>query len=127
MTTFFHNILIRRFSLTVIYSRVFADYEIEKSTTTTPQTSGGLVFATTSAPFDCRVNDEVYSDGESIAMNSAKPCQHCYCMRGEIVCVVQDCGEPLRGKDCTPEAPPAGQCCPTSYQCGTCAGEKRQS
>lgn len=51
-------------------------------------------------------------------MNSEKPCEHCYCMRGDIVCAVQDCGEPLRGKDCSPETPPAGQCCPTSYQCG---------
>jgi hypothetical protein len=53
-------------------------------------------------------------------MVSEKPCEHCYCMRGDIVCAVQDCGEPLRGKDCTPETPPAGQCCPTSYQCGMC-------
>ncbi|VVC31937.1 Hypothetical protein CINCED_3A014982 [Cinara cedri] len=97
--------------------RYDCDYESEKSTTSAPQISGGLVFSTTSAPFDCRVNDEVYNDGESISMVSEKPCEHCYCMRGDIVCAVQDCGEPLRGKDCTPETPPAGQCCPTSYQC----------
>lgn len=101
-------------------SNVSIDYESEKSTTSAPQISGGLVFSTTSAPFDCRVNDDVYRDGESIAMVSEKPCEHCYCMRGDIVCAVQDCGEPLRGKDCTPETPPAGQCCPTSYQCGMC-------
>lgn len=94
------------------------DYESEKSTTSAPQITGGLVFSTTSAPFDCRVNEETYRDGESIDMDSEKPCEHCYCMRGDIVCAVQDCGEPLRGKDCTPETPPAGQCCPTSYQCG---------
>ncbi|XP_026814424.1 LOW QUALITY PROTEIN: putative uncharacterized protein DDB_G0282133 [Rhopalosiphum maidis] len=97
--------------------RYDCDYESEKSTTSAPQITGGLVFSTTSAPFDCRVNDDVYRDGESIAMVSEKPCEHCYCMRGDIVCAVQDCGEPLRGKDCTPETPPAGQCCPTSYQC----------
>ncbi|XP_060879263.1 mucin-17-like isoform X2 [Metopolophium dirhodum] len=97
--------------------RYDCDYESEKSTTSTPQITGGLVFSTTSAPFDCRVNEETYRDGESIAMVSEKPCEHCYCMRGDIVCAVQDCGEPLRGKDCTPETPPAGQCCPTSYQC----------
>lgn len=76
------------------------------------------MFATTSAPFDCRVNDAVYRDGESIEMVSEKPCEHCYCMRGDIVCAVQNCGEPLRGKDCSPEPIPAGQCCPTSYHCG---------
>ncbi|XP_025206671.1 mucin-17-like isoform X2 [Melanaphis sacchari] len=97
--------------------RYDCDYESEKSTTSAPQITGGLVFSTTSAPFDCRVNDDVYQDGESIPMVSEKPCEHCYCMRGDIVCAVQDCGEPLRGKDCTPETPPAGQCCPTSYQC----------
>ncbi|XP_001952422.2 mucin-17 isoform X2 [Acyrthosiphon pisum] len=97
--------------------RYDCDYESEKSTTSAPQITGGLVFSTTSAPFDCRVNEETYRDGESIAMVSEKPCEHCYCMRGDIVCAVQDCGEPLRGKDCTPETPPAGQCCPTSYQC----------
>ncbi|XP_025423241.1 mucin-17 isoform X2 [Sipha flava] len=97
--------------------RYDCDYESEKSTTSTPQLSGGLVFSTTSAPFDCKVNNEVYRDGESITMVTEKPCEHCYCMRGDIVCAVQDCGEPLRGKDCTPETPPTGQCCPTSYQC----------
>ncbi|KAL4097595.1 hypothetical protein QTP88_022339 [Uroleucon formosanum] len=97
--------------------RYDCDYESEKSTTSAPQITGGLVFSTTSAPFDCRVNEETYRDGESIDMDSEKPCEHCYCMRGDIVCAVQDCGEPLRGKDCTPETPPAGQCCPTSYQC----------
>ncbi|XP_050437267.1 serine-rich adhesin for platelets isoform X2 [Adelges cooleyi] len=97
--------------------RYDCDYENDKSTTSTPQITGGLVFSTTSAPFDCRVGNEVYNDGESIPMLSEKPCHHCYCMRGDIVCAVQDCGEPLRGKDCTPEPPPAGQCCPTSYRC----------
>lgn len=104
--------------LILILLNVITDYESEKSTTSTPQITGGLVFSTTSAPFDCKVNDDVFRDGESITMNSEKPCEHCYCMRGDIVCAVQDCGEPLRGKDCTPETPPAGQCCPTSYQCG---------
>lgn len=101
---------------------LFLDYETEKFTTPTSsspqQTVGGLVFSTTSAPFDCRVGGDTYRDGESIAMVADKPCQHCYCMRGDIVCAVQECGEPLRGKDCTPEIPPHGQCCPTSYQCG---------
>ncbi|XP_050536629.1 probable serine/threonine-protein kinase DDB_G0282963 isoform X10 [Daktulosphaira vitifoliae] len=97
--------------------RYDCDYEKDKPTTSAPQITGGLVFSTTSAPFGCRVNDEVYNDGESIPMLSEKPCHHCYCMRGDIVCAVQDCGEPLRGKDCVPEPTPAGQCCPTSYRC----------
>ncbi|CAL1281656.1 unnamed protein product, partial [Larinioides sclopetarius] len=28
-------------------------------------------------------------DGE--AVNSTNPCEHCYCMRNEVVCAIQEC------------------------------------
>lgn len=80
------------------------------------QTSGGVIKSTTYASvIDCQYGNQSYSDGELITTD--KPCEHCYCMRGDIVCAVQDCGEPLRGKDCVPTMPPPEKCCPSSYDC----------
>lgn len=58
----------------------------------------------------------MYNDGEKIETD--KPCESCYCMRGDIVCAVRSCGTPLQGKDCEPLPPPEGECCPTTYKCG---------
>lgn len=61
----------------------------------------------------------VLSDGRFIedgeAVNSTNPCEHCYCMRNEVVCAIQECQAP--GANCRPLAPKSGQCCPDRYEC----------
>ncbi|CAH0381827.1 unnamed protein product [Bemisia tabaci] len=94
------------------------DYEDKESSSASYPFNGTSLQTTAGPSLDCKYGDDVFADGESIATD--KPCEHCYCMRGDIVCAVQDCGEPLRGKDCTPLPVPPGQCCPASY---TCANE----
>jgi hypothetical protein len=86
--------------------------------TTHRPTPALLLTTTTPGPLDCRFNDELYADGARIEIS--KPCEHCYCMRGDIVCAVQECGTPLEreGKNCTALPPQPGQCCPEQYQCG---------
>lgn len=92
-----------------------ADYE--DALTTQRPTTVGLV-TTPGGPSDCLHDGSVFHDGEMVTVDSSQPCEHCYCMRGDIVCAVQDCGTPLKDSDCTPLEPPPGQCCPTTYQCG---------
>ncbi|GFR00360.1 uncharacterized protein TNCT_389951 [Trichonephila clavata] len=52
-------------------------------------------------------------DGE--AVNSTNPCEHCYCMRNEVVCAIQECQAP--GDNCRPVPPKPDQCCPDRYEC----------
>ncbi|GBM29428.1 hypothetical protein AVEN_143910-1 [Araneus ventricosus] len=52
-------------------------------------------------------------DGE--AVNSTNPCEHCYCMRNEVVCAIQECQAP--GSNCRPVSPKPDQCCPDRYEC----------
>ncbi|XP_044734470.1 titin [Chrysoperla carnea] len=80
--------------------------------------SSGLLLTTTMSPgasTDCKYNSSVYSDGE--LMKTENACEHCYCMRGEIVCAVQECGQPMEktGTNCV-AIPREGQCCP-EYEC----------
>ncbi len=51
---------------------------------------------------------------------SPDPCEHCYCMQGDIVCAVEACMGPLEGDEesCEPLAPEPGTCCPSEYKCG---------
>jgi len=86
--------------------------------TTLRPTPALLLTTTTAGPLDCQFDDELYSDGARI--DTSRPCEHCYCMRGDIVCAVQECGTPLEreGKNCTALPPHPGQCCPEKYQCG---------
>lgn len=96
------------------------DYEEDLKTTTTevPRPTPGLILTTTTAgPLDCQHAGNIYADGASI--ETEQPCEHCYCMKGEIVCAVQECGTPLDKENCTALAPPAGVCCPETYHCGT--------
>ena len=96
--------------------------ELETSSTAGPTTvrpTGGLVFTTTPAgTLDCTFADEIYGDGALIT--TKKPCEHCYCMKGKIVCAVWECGTPMEhvGKNCTALPPREGQCCPDQYLCG---------
>ncbi|KAJ2952736.1 hypothetical protein O0L34_g7090 [Tuta absoluta] len=84
--------------------------------TTTPPTEAPET-TTLSARRDCIENDQLYPDGALIKTD--KPCEHCYCMKGDIVCVVQECGTPMEneGKNCTSVPPRDGQCCPDTYIC----------
>uniref|UniRef100_A0A182Y4V3 VWFC domain-containing protein n=2 Tax=Anopheles stephensi TaxID=30069 RepID=A0A182Y4V3_ANOST len=93
---------------------------LEDESTTTVRPTPGFILTTTVSPSvstDCVHNGETYADGALITTD--KPCEHCYCMRGDIVCAVQECGTPLEneGKNCTALPPAAGQCCPDKYIC----------
>ncbi|KFM56945.1 hypothetical protein X975_24875, partial [Stegodyphus mimosarum] len=62
----------------------------------------------------CNLPDGTFvEDGE--AVNSTNPCEHCYCMRNEVVCAIQECQAP--GDDCKPLPPKPDQCCPDRYEC----------
>ncbi|XP_055327791.1 LOW QUALITY PROTEIN: uncharacterized protein LOC129581003 [Paramacrobiotus metropolitanus] len=60
----------------------------------------------------CAVNNRFYDEGEAIP--SGKPCEHCYCMKGEMICAMQKCDSPMAG--CVPVLK-NGQCCPERYEC----------
>lgn len=89
--------------------------------TTTIGTTPGIKWTTTTlAPAvsqECIHGDETFPDGALI--KTEKACEHCYCMKGDIVCVVQECGTPMEneGKNCTSLPPRDGQCCPDTYIC----------
>ena len=63
-------------------------------------------------------NGLFYADGASI--ESEDPCEHCYCMKGDLVCAVEPCMGNMEGESdsCVPLPPPAGECCPKEYKCG---------
>jgi hypothetical protein len=42
--------------------------------------------------YRCNANGTLYEDGASI--DSADACEHCYCMKGEIVCALEQCMSP---------------------------------
>ncbi|XP_059054456.1 mucin-2 [Achroia grisella] len=95
---------------------------LDDMSTTVRPTPGFLLTTTTVAPVtqmtqDCIHGDQIFSDGTSI--KTEKACEHCYCMKGDIVCVVQECGTPMEneGKNCTSQPPREGQCCPDTYIC----------
>ncbi|OQV25149.1 hypothetical protein BV898_00839 [Hypsibius exemplaris] len=60
----------------------------------------------------CAVNNKLYDEGEAIV--SGKPCEHCYCMKGEMICAMQKCDTPMAG--CAPVIK-EGQCCPERFEC----------
>ncbi|XP_068630120.1 fap1 adhesin [Battus philenor] len=95
---------------------------LDDMTTTVRPTPGFLLTTTTLTPVtqvsqDCVHDDQVFADGALI--KTEKACEHCYCMKGDIVCVVQECGTPMEneGKNCTSLPPRHGQCCPDTYIC----------
>lgn len=93
---------------------------IDDMTTTTIRPTPGFILTTTLTPgytMECTHHDQVFADGALIATDKA--CEHCYCMKGDIVCAIQDCGTPMEneGKNCTPIAPKEGQCCPDNFVC----------
>lgn len=95
---------------------------LDDMSTTVRPTPGFLLTTTTIAPVtqasqSCVHDDKIFVDGALI--KTEKACEHCYCMKGDIVCVVQECGTPMEneGKNCTSLAPREGQCCPDTYIC----------
>ncbi|OWR41684.1 hypothetical protein KGM_206064 [Danaus plexippus plexippus] len=95
---------------------------LDDMTTTVRPTPGFLLTTTTMMPVtqmtqDCIHDEQIFPDGASIKTDKA--CEHCYCMKGDIVCVVQECGTPMEneGKNCTSLPPRHGQCCPDTYIC----------
>ncbi|XP_026495037.2 mucin-2 [Vanessa tameamea] len=95
---------------------------LDDMTTTVRPTPGFLLTTTTVMPVtqisqDCVHDNQIFPDGTLI--KTEKACEHCYCMKGDIVCVVQECGTPMEneGKNCTSLPPRHGQCCPDTYIC----------
>ncbi|CAH2073909.1 unnamed protein product, partial [Iphiclides podalirius] len=95
---------------------------LDDMTTTVRPTPGFLLTTTTLTPVtqvsqDCMHDDQIFADGALI--KTEKACEHCYCMKGDIVCVVQECGTPMEneGKNCSSLPPRQGQCCPDTYIC----------
>ena len=66
----------------------------------------------------CFQKGNYYADGASI--ESEDPCEHCYCMKGDIVCAVEPCMDSMEAdsESCKPQPAPPGECCPKEYKCG---------
>ena len=69
----------------------------------------------------CVHNGNYYDEGDSI--ETQNPCEHCYCMKGDIVCAVDPCMGAMQGdsENCVAQPPPEGECCPVEYKCGKCS------
>ncbi|XP_047738702.1 mucin-5AC [Hyalella azteca] len=101
-------------------------HEEEDTFLTTTQASP-QVNATTGLPFStvipgsisgaCIHQGEIYADGALIETDD--PCEHCYCMKGDLVCAIHECKSSLDEADegCLPRPPLPGQCCPQGYTC----------
>lgn len=61
----------------------------------------------------CQHDGKFYEDGAQIP--SKDKCEHCYCMRDEIVCAIQECRPPCDG--CIPIWTDNDSCCPEKYEC----------
>ena len=66
----------------------------------------------------CFQKGQYYADGASI--ESEDPCEHCYCMKGDIICAVEPCMDAMEAdaESCLPQPAPPGECCPKEYKCG---------
>ncbi|CAH1122296.1 unnamed protein product [Ceutorhynchus assimilis] len=86
------------------------------TTTTTTTTTTEAPTTTIQPTFECDFHGVRYNDGEMVKKDI--PCEKCYCMRGDIVCAVQECGPtPLDKVNCTALPVREGQCCPETYDC----------
>ena len=52
---------------------------------------------------------------KSTSNNNINNTEHCYCMKHEVVCAVQECKAPCEG--CVPIPSDNDQCCPERYEC----------
>uniref|UniRef100_A0A1A9WZK1 VWFC domain-containing protein n=1 Tax=Glossina brevipalpis TaxID=37001 RepID=A0A1A9WZK1_9MUSC len=64
----------------------------------------------------CTVNQQFYAEGQKMKADPDKPCDICFCIRGVRKCAPKKCAPALR--NCMPVVP-KGQCCPSSYDCGS--------
>ena len=91
----------------------------QELTSTVDTTDVDLSVTTSKAPAQpgCYINGAYYANGADIVTED--PCEHCYCLNGDVVCAIQECMGPLEGKtdNCEALPPPPGQCCPAEYKC----------
>lgn len=64
----------------------------------------------------CTVGKQFYVEGQKMKSDLDKPCDICFCIRGTRRCAPKKCSPSL--KNCIPVVP-KGQCCPSSYDCGS--------
>uniref|UniRef100_A0A1I8PV98 VWFC domain-containing protein n=1 Tax=Stomoxys calcitrans TaxID=35570 RepID=A0A1I8PV98_STOCA len=64
----------------------------------------------------CTVGQQFYAEGQKMKSDKDKPCDICFCIRGQRKCAPKKCAPALR--NCIPVVP-KGQCCPSSYDCGS--------
>ncbi|KAH8338700.1 hypothetical protein KR074_005224 [Drosophila pseudoananassae] len=64
----------------------------------------------------CTVGSQFYAEGQKMRSDSDRPCDICFCIRGTRRCAPKKCSPAL--KNCIPVVP-KGQCCPSSYDCGS--------
>lgn len=64
----------------------------------------------------CTVGQQFYVEGQKMKSDKDKPCDICFCIRGQRKCAPKKCAPALR--NCIPVVP-KGQCCPSSYDCGS--------
>ncbi|XP_043662836.1 mucin-2 [Drosophila teissieri] len=64
----------------------------------------------------CTVGAQFYAEGQKMRSDADKPCDICFCIRGTRRCAPKKCSPAL--KNCIPVVP-KGQCCPSSYDCGS--------
>ena len=101
--------------------KIFIAHDEDDLTTMRPQINATTGLPTTTmVPHGssmCIHNGESYADGASI--ETEDPCEHCYCMKGDLVCAVHECKSPLDedSEGCIPKTPLPGQCCPQGYDC----------
>ncbi|EDW76489.2 uncharacterized protein Dwil_GK15486 [Drosophila willistoni] len=64
----------------------------------------------------CTVGSQFYVEGQKMPSDKERPCDICFCIRGTRRCAPKKCSPAL--KNCIPVVP-KGQCCPSSYDCGS--------
>lgn len=69
----------------------------------------------------CQMNSRFFIEGQKLPKDDSDPCSVCYCIRGKRKCTPKKCAPTIR--HCMPIIP-AGQCCPSGYDCNVEAREK---
>ena len=94
-----------------------SDQELTTDVTTDLVSPGGVTTSKAPAQTGCYMHGAYYANGADIVTED--PCEHCYCLNGDVVCAIQECMGPLEGRtdNCEAMAPPPGQCCPAEYKC----------
>ncbi|KAL9900360.1 tenectin isoform 1-T2 [Glossina fuscipes fuscipes] len=88
---------------------------------TTERPTPGFILTTTAmsaTSTKCVQNHQFYVDGSRVP--GENPCQNCYCMRGDIICAVQECKSSLlatNGKICMAAPANGSECCSNNYVC----------